>query len=109
LRPPGPSIRSVDLDDERTCFAEMSSERDTVCAGALDTDSIKLAVTAQPLQQSAIAGRRCRELAIVKLTPDTIDHRGMVALSVGVHAADDTNRRRCHSGHALPLPFAAVR
>ena len=56
MRPPGPSIRSVDLDDERTGFAEMSSERDTVGAGALDTDSIKLAVTAQPLQQSVIAG-----------------------------------------------------
>jgi hypothetical protein len=57
LRPPGPSIRSVDLDDERTGFPEMSSERDTVSTRALDTDSIKLAVTAQPLQQSAIAGR----------------------------------------------------
>ena len=44
-----------------------------------DTDLIQLAVTAQPLQHGAVAGRRCRELAIVELTPDTIDHRGMVA------------------------------
>ena len=46
---------------------------------------------------------------IVELTPDTINHRGVVAVPMGVHAADDTNRRRCHAGHALPLLFAAVR
>jgi hypothetical protein len=39
-------------------------------------------------------------LAIVKLTPDTIDHRGRVALPIGIHTADDTNRRHCHAGHA---------
>jgi hypothetical protein len=50
-----------------------------------------------------------RELTIAELAPDVIDHGGMVALSVRVHAASDTNRRPCHAGHALPLPFAAVR
>jgi hypothetical protein len=39
-------------------------------------------------------------LTIVKLTPDTIDHRGRVALPIGIHTADDTNRRHCHAGHA---------
>jgi hypothetical protein len=39
-------------------------------------------------------------LAIVKLTPDTIDHGGIVAPPIGIHTADDTNRRRCHAGHA---------
>jgi hypothetical protein len=87
----------------------MSSERDTGGTGALDTHSIKLAATAQPLQQGGIAGRRCRELAIVELTADAIDHRGMVAVPMGVHAADDTNRRRCHARHGLPLLFAPVR
>jgi hypothetical protein len=38
-----------------------------------------------------------------------IDHGGMMALSMRVHATGDTNRRPCHAGHALPLPFAAVR
>jgi hypothetical protein len=75
----------------------------------VDTDSIQLAVALQPHHQGAIAGRRCRELTIAELAPEVIDHRGMVALSVRVHAASDTNRRPCHAGHALPLPFAAVR
>jgi hypothetical protein len=43
------------------------------------------------------------------LTPEVIDHGGMVAVAMRVHAASDTNRRPCHAGHALPLPFAAVR
>ena len=94
MRPPGPSIRSVDLDHERTCFAEMSSERGTVGAGALDADSIKLAVSAQPRHQGAVARRGCGELPIAELPPDIIDHRGMVGLAMGVHPADDTTRRR---------------
>jgi hypothetical protein len=43
------------------------------------------------------------------LAPEVIDHGGMVALSMCVHATGDTNRRCCHAGHALPLLFAAVR
>jgi hypothetical protein len=87
----------------------MPSQAGTVGAGALDTDSMQLAVALQPLHEGAIASRRCRELTIAELAPKVIDHSGMVALSVRVHAASDTNRRPCHAGHALPLRFAAVR
>jgi hypothetical protein len=48
-------------------------------------------------------------LTIADLAPGVIDYGGMVALSVRVYAASDTNRHPCHAGHALPLPFAAVR
>jgi hypothetical protein len=107
--PPRPSIRAVDFDDEDPCLTEMPSQPGTVGAGALDTDSIQLAVALEPLHEGAIAGRRCRELTIAELAPEVINHGGMVALSVRVHAASDTNRRPCHAGHALPLLFAAVR
>ena len=100
MRPPGPSIRSVDLDDERTCFAEMSSQRGTVGAGALNADSIHHAVALQPLHQGAITHRRCGKLPIAELASEVIDHGGMVALSVCVHATGNTNRGPCHAGHA---------
>jgi hypothetical protein len=48
-------------------------------------------------------------LTIAELASEVIDYGGMVALSVRVYAASDTNRLPCHAGHALPLPFAAVR
>jgi hypothetical protein len=104
-----PSIRPVDLDNEHPCLAEMSSQRGAVGAGALNADSVNLAVALQPLHEGAIAGRRCGKLTIAELAPEVIDHGGMVALSMCVHATGDTNRGPCHAGHALPLPFAAVR
>ena len=109
MGPPRPSIRAIDLDEEDPCLAEMSSQRGTVGAGALNADSVKLPVALQPLCEGAIAGRRCGKVTIAKVAPEVINHGGMVALSVRVHAASDTNRRPCHAGHALPLLFAAVR
>ena len=44
MGPPRPSIRAVDLDDEHPCPTELWSQRGTVGAGALNTDSIQLAV-----------------------------------------------------------------
>jgi hypothetical protein len=107
--PPRPSIRAVDLDDEDPCLTQLSSQAGTIGAGALDTDSVNLAVALQPLHQGAIGGRRCRKLPIAELTSKVIDHGGMVALSIRVHATSHTNRRPCHACHAIPLPFAAVR
>lgn len=57
MGPPRPSIRAVDLDDEHPCLAELSGQRGTVDAGALNTDSINRAVAVQPLHKGAIAGR----------------------------------------------------
>ena len=54
---PRPSIRAVDLDDKYPCLTEMPSQDGTVGAGALDTDSIQLAVASQPLHQGAITHR----------------------------------------------------
>ena len=48
-------------------------------------------------------------LTIAELASEVIDYGGMVALSVRVYAASDTNRLSCHASHGLPLPFAAVR
>ena len=109
MGPPRPSIRAVDLDDEHPCLTEMSSQAGTVGAGTLNADSIHHAVALQPLHQGAITHRRCGKLTIAELPPEVIDHGGMVALSMCVHATGDTNRGPCHAGHALPLPFAAVR
>ena len=109
MGPPRPSIRAVDFDDGYPCLTEMSSQRGTVGAGALNADSVNLAVALQPRHEGAIAGWRCGKLTIAELTPEVIDHSCMVALSMGVHATGDTNRGPCHAGHALPLPFAAVR
>jgi len=33
--PPRPSIRAIDLDDERPCLTELPSEAGTIGAGAL--------------------------------------------------------------------------
>jgi hypothetical protein len=107
--PPRPSIRAVDLDDEHPRLTELSGQCDTVGAGALNTDSINFAMALQPLHEGAIPGRRCRELTIAELAPEVINYGGMVALSVRVYAASDTNRLSCHASHGLPLPFAAVR
>jgi hypothetical protein len=90
-------------------FGWLSSQRGTVSAGALNPDSVNHAVALQPLHQGAITHRRCGKLTIAELAPEVIDHSGMVAVAMGVHAAGDTDRRPCHAGHALPLPFAAVR
>ena len=40
-----------------SCLAELSGQRGTVGAGALNTDSINRAVAVQPLHKGAIAGR----------------------------------------------------
>jgi hypothetical protein len=39
-------------------------------------------------------------LTIAELASEVIDYGGMVALSVRVYAAGDTNRLPCHAGHA---------
>jgi hypothetical protein len=78
----------------------MPSQPGTVGAGALNADLVNLAVALQPLHQGAITHRRCGKLTIAELASDVIDHRGMVVLSVRVHAAGDTTRRPCHAGHA---------
>ena len=109
MGPPRPSIRAIDLDEEDPCLAEMSSQRGTVGAGALNADSVNLPVALQPLCEGAIAHRRCGKVTIAKVAPDVIDHGGMVAVAMRVDTTGDTNRRSCHAGHALPLLFAAVR
>jgi hypothetical protein len=98
-----PSIRAVDLDEEDPCLAEMSSQRGTVGAGALNADSVNLPVALQPLCEGAIAHRRCGKVTIAKVAPDVIDHGGMVAVAMRVDTTGDTNRRSCHAGHALPF------
>jgi hypothetical protein len=92
--PARPSIRSVDLDNEHPCLTEMSSQRGAVGAGALNADSVNLTVALQPLHEGAITPRRCGKLTIAELAPEVIDHSGMMALSMRVHATGDTNRGR---------------
>ena len=70
MGPPRPSIRAVDLDDEHPCLTELSSQPGTIGAGALNADSVNLAVALQPLHQGAITHRRCGKLAIAELAPD---------------------------------------
>ena len=69
MGPPRPSIWTVDLDDEHPCLTELSSQPGTVGAGALNADSVNLAVALQPLHEGAIAGRRCGKLTIAELAP----------------------------------------
>ena len=57
MGPACPSIQAVDLDDEHPCLAELSGQRGTVGAGALNADSVNLAVALQPRHEGAIAGR----------------------------------------------------
>ena len=53
---------------------------------------------AQPGQQRSVAGRGGRELAIAEHAADLVDHRGVVGLAVGVHAARDVSLPGCHAG-----------
>jgi hypothetical protein len=61
---------------------------------------------AKPFGQGPVARWGGGELLVGELSPDVVDHGGVVGLAVGVDSADHNGRGQvCHAGHALPLPL----
>lgn len=57
----GLTVRAVHVHDLDTLPGEVPGRASAVAAGALDTDTVELAVAAHPSQQLAVAGHRRRE------------------------------------------------
>jgi len=101
----GEPVRPVDLDHLHTRCGEVSGERRSERARALDTDRAEVTVAAHPGQQLAVTVVGGRELPVSQQPALVIDRAGVVGVLVGVDATDhgDIRRRGCHAGLAPPL------
>jgi hypothetical protein len=99
---PQATVGAIDLDYWHAFSEKMARQPGAVGAGAFDPDLGKLAVTTHPGEQTSIARGVGLELSRTEDPAGAVDHRCVVAATVGIDAADDARPVCCHAGPAFP-------
>ena len=78
-------------------------ESRSVAAGPFDADTLDRTESAQPGEQSAVAGRGRRERAHSEFCATLVEHGDDVLVAVRVGAGRDAPGGLCHGGHRHPF------